>query len=156
MRPTCTFHTRAQTVRPAMSTEILSGRGRRAVAGGVAPAPRAMLAQRSARRGSAPHLAGHHRADGQGAEVVHAVLLVLPALLVELLGEVALVVEQADRHQGQVQPAGRLEMVAGQHAQAARVDGQAGGQAVLHAEVGDAQVATGPDGAAGTSPARAM
>ena len=78
MRPTCTLQTWAHTVRPAMSTETL-----RARRGG--PRRRRRGRRPTTRDAAGASLAGHHRPDGQRAEVVHAVFLVLPALVVELL-----------------------------------------------------------------------
>ena len=50
------------------------------------------------------------------------VLLLLPAVAVQVLLEVALVVEQPDGHQGNPQAAGALDVVAREHAQTAGVD----------------------------------
>ena len=75
--------------------------------------------------------------DGQVVEVVVDEQLLLPAVVVEALAQVALLVEQADADERQAEVAGGLEVVAGQDAQAARVDRQALGQAVLGGEVGD-------------------
>ena len=59
------------------------------------------------------------------------VVLLLPAVGVQALVEVALVVEQPDADQRHAQVRGALEVVAGQDAQAARVDGHATRQAEL-------------------------
>jgi hypothetical protein len=56
---------------------------------------------------------------------------------VEHLAEVAFVVEQADGDDRHAEVAGRLQVIAGQHAEAAGVDRQHLGDAELHAEVGD-------------------
>ncbi len=91
---------------------------------------------------------------GRVPEVLHSVLLALPAVVVQLLNEIATVVEQADRHQGDVQPAGRLEMVPGEDAQAARIDGKTRGKSILHAEVSPRRWRRAQGGVSGTSPVR--
>ena len=84
------------------------------------------------------------RRDGQLYRIVVGIERVLPALAVEHLAKVALLVEQADAHDGHAEVAGRLEVVAGQDAQAARVDGQAFVKTELGTEIGD-QVVFGAD-----------
>ncbi len=70
-------------------------------------------------------------------------MLVLPAVLVELLPEVAEVVEETDGDERNAEVAGRLEVVPREHAEAARVLGQRLGDTELGREVGDgAEVAT--------------
>ena len=64
-------------------------------------------------------------------------VLELPAVGVELLVEVALGVQQADADEGHAEVGRRLEMVAGQHAEAAGVLRQRLGEAELGGEVGD-------------------
>jgi hypothetical protein len=76
------------------------------------------------------------RLDRQQIGVGLDVALLLPALRVERLVEVALVVQDADADQRDAQVAGALEVVAGQHPQAAGVDRQALVQPELHREVG--------------------
>ena len=76
-----------------------------------------------------------HALDRQQLEVGVEIVLLLPAVGVERLAEVALGVQQADADQRDAQVAGALEVVAGQHAQAARVDRQALVQAELGREV---------------------
>ena len=97
-----------------------------------------------------PHL-GHERHAGQvdldpdavarrqrhDVGVEQRVALLLPAVGVEALAEVAVAVEQADADERDAQVAGRLEVVAGEHAQAARVLGDGLGDAELGREVGD-------------------
>ena len=68
--------------------------------------------------------------------VEQQVALLLPAVGVEALAEVAVAVEQAHAHQRHAQVARRLEVVAGQDAQAARVLGDGLGDAELGREVG--------------------
>ena len=69
---------------------------------------------------------------------VHRVALLLPAVARQRLPEVAGAVEQADADDRHAEVAGRLEVVAGEDAQAAGVLRQRGGDAVLGREVGDA------------------
>ena len=68
--------------------------------------------------------------------VEQRVALLLPAVGVEALAEVAVPVEQAHTDQRHAQVARRLEVVAGQHAQAAGVLGDGLGDAELGREVG--------------------
>ena len=63
--------------------------------------------------------------------------LLLPAVGVELLVEVALGVQQPDADQRHAEVGGRLEVVAGEHAEAAGVLRQGLGDAELRREVGD-------------------
>ena len=90
------------------------------------------------------HLDVHRRAggvpeqlQGQAVRVVGRVPLGLPAVGGQRLGEVAVPVQQADPDQRHAQVAGRLQVVAGQDAQAAGVLRQRGGDAVLGREVRD-------------------
>ena len=76
--------------------------------------------------------------ERQVEEVVLGVALLLPAVHGEVLAEVALAVHQADADERQAEVAGALQVVAGQHAEAAGVDRHALVQAELGAEVGDA------------------
>ncbi len=81
------------------------------------------------------------RAEGrlhrQVGEVILRVLLLLPTVDVEILPEVALLIQQAHGGHGDAEVAGALEVVAGKHGEAARVDRQAFGDAKLQAEVAD-------------------
>ena len=77
-----------------------------------------------------------HALDRQELEVGVEVELLLPAVGVERLAEIALGVEQADADQRNAQVAGAFQVVAGQHTQAARVDRQALVQPELGREVG--------------------
>ena len=70
-----------------------------------------------------------------GVEV--GVALLLPAVGVERLAEVAVPVEEADADERHAEVAGRLEVVAGEHAEAAGVLGERLGDAELGREVGD-------------------
>ena len=76
------------------------------------------------------------RLHGQVLDLGVEILLLLVAVRVQVLLEIALVVEQADGHQRHAQPAGTLDMVAGEHAQAAGVDGHRFVDAELEREVG--------------------
>ena len=79
-------------------------------------------------------------ADERGREVLRVrvdPVLVLPAARVDALAEVALAVHQADGDQRHREVGGLLEDVAGQRAEAARVDRQRAVDAELRAEVGD-------------------
>jgi len=61
---------------------------------------------------------------------------VLLAVAVDGLGEIPLPVEQADADEGQAEVGCGLAVIAGENAQAARVDGETLVQAVFGAEVG--------------------
>ncbi len=75
--------------------------------------------------------------DRLGGQVDVVILLVLPAVWAEHLGEVSLGVEQADAHERQAKVAGGLEVVAGEHAEAAGVARQALRERELEGKVGD-------------------
>ena len=90
----------------------------------------------------------------QPVGVEHRVVLLLPAVAVQALAEVAGLVEQADAHDRHADVGGRLEVVAGEDAQAAGVLRQRRGDAELGAEVGDrrrARPRPAPGPTAGTS-----
>ena len=74
--------------------------------------------------------------DGRGVEPRKELLLAAPE--VELLREVAVVVEEPDPGEGQADVVGGLEVVAGEHAETAAVLGEPGGHAELGGEVGHA------------------
>ena len=82
-------------------------------------------------------VASDGRLHRQLVDVGVEVLFVLPAVVVEALAEVALVVEQADADERDAQVAGALDVVAGEHAEAAGVDRQRLVQAELGREIGD-------------------
>ena len=86
-----------------------------------------------------------HRLNGQRVEIVIGIAFLLPAVGIQILPEVALLIEQADADQREVQIAGGFQMIAGEDAQAAGIDGQALGEAVLGGEIGD-QLAVGGRG----------
>ncbi len=76
-----------------------------------------------------------HRLDRQVARVVVLVLGVLHAVAVDHLREIALAIQQADADEVQPLVAGRLAVIAGEHAKAAGVDREAVVEAVLGAEI---------------------
>ncbi len=110
-RPTCTRHSCAKTTPCGYCTRMMS-------------------------RLPVPSSTGR---TGQALPVVDGVALALPAVVVERLAEVPLGVREADADERQAEVARGLQVVAGEDAEAARVDGQALVQAVLHGEVGDAR-----------------
>ncbi len=75
--------------------------------------------------------------ERQAGQVVVGVVVLLVAVRVDRLAEVALAVEQPDTEERQGHVAGRLHVIAGQDPEAARVDPQRLVDAVLGAEVGD-------------------
>ena len=79
-------------------------------------------------------------AERQPAQVVVGVVVLLVAVGVDRLAEVALAVEEPDADERQGHVAGRLHVVAGEDAEAARVDAERFVEAVLGAEVGDRAV----------------
>ena len=102
------------SARQTCATQRLAGRGRPATRTPVAPASSAMACgSRSGKRSCCQPSA------------------------VELLAEVAVAVEEADADERHAEVAGRLEVVAGQHAEAARVLRERLGDAELGGEVGD-------------------
>ena len=74
--------------------------------------------------------------DRQLVDVGVDVFFLLPAVLVEALPEVALLVKQAHADQRDAEVGRALDVVAGQDAQAAGIDGQRLVQAELGGEVG--------------------
>ena len=83
--------------------------------------------------------------QGHGVRVEDRIALLLPAVGVEVLAEVAEPVHEPDTGQGDAQAAGRLQVVAGEDAEAAGVLGQGLGDPELRGEVGHAaQRARGP------------
>ena len=77
--------------------------------------------------------------QGKGLKIVVFVRLLLPSRGVEVLTKVPLLVEQADAHQRHTQIAGRLQMIAGQHAEPARKYVQALRQSEFGGEVSHQQ-----------------
>ena len=74
--------------------------------------------------------------EGHGVRVEGGELLLLPAVEAEPLAEVAVAVEEADADEGHAEVGGRLQVVAGQDAEAAGVLGDGLGDAELGREVG--------------------
>ena len=89
---------------------------------------------------SGPPVESWTRAERQPAQVVVGVVVLLVAVGVDRLAEVALAIEQPDADERQGHVAGRLHVVAGEDAEAARVDAERLVEAVLGAEVGDRAV----------------
>ena len=79
-------------------------------------------------------------AERQAREVVVGVVVLLVAVGIDRLAEVALAIQQPDADRGEGHVARGLHVVAGEHAQAARVDAERFVEAVLRAEVGDRPV----------------
>ncbi len=80
-----------------------------------------------------------HEAGGLGVDPL--VDLGLPSLVAQPLHEVPAAVEETDADERHAEIRRRLQVVAGQHAEPARVDRQARVDSELHAEVGDEQLA---------------
>ena len=81
-----------------------------------------------------------HELERQAARVVARVALDLPVALVEPLPEVAAAVEEADADERDAELRRRLEVVAGEDAEPAGVDGEALVEPELGREVGDEEV----------------
>ena len=86
-----------------------------------------------------------HGVERQRVEIVHRIAFLLPSVGIQKLAEVALLIEQPEPISGIILVAGRLQMVAGENAEAARIDRQALGEAVFRGEIGD-QLAVGRRG----------
>ncbi len=84
-----------------------------------------------------------HQLDRHVERIVLGVGLLLPAVEVQVLAEVALLIHQADADDRDAEVRGALEMIAREDAQAARVDRQALVQTELGAEVGDGRLRIG-------------
>ena len=80
---------------------------------------------------------GLHRQHGQAGEVVVGVDVLLEAVRVHRLAEVAGAVEQAHPHEGHAEVARGLAVIAGQDPEAAGVDAERLVDPELHREVGD-------------------
>ena len=89
--------------------------------------------------------------DRQAGEVEVGVGVLLVAVGVDRLAEVALAVHEPDADERQGHVAGRLHVVAGEDAEPARVDAEALVEAVLGAEVGDRALRARRRGGGGTS-----
>jgi hypothetical protein len=86
---------------------------------------------------------GLHRLHRQPREVVVGIRVLLEAVGVNRLAEVAGAIEQPHAHERHAEVARRLAVVARQHAQAARVDAERLVDPELHREVGDRAVQLG-------------
>ena len=75
--------------------------------------------------------------EGKRIEIVDRVAFLLPAVGIEQLTEVALLVQQAQADQRIVLVARRFQMIAGKNAQAAGIDRQALRETILCREIGD-------------------
>ena len=73
----------------------------------------------------------------QPRQVVVGVVVLLVAVRIDRLAEIALPIEQSDTQKGQGHVAGRLHVVAGEHTKAAGVDAERLVDPVLGAEIGD-------------------
>ena len=93
-----------------------------------------------------------HELQRQAARIVAWVALDLPVLLVELLPEVPAAVEEADPDEWDAELRRRLEVVAGEDAEPAGVDGEALVEPELRGEVGDEEIG----GAAPAAPPRVL
>src|SRR5262249_45934553 len=82
------------------------------------------------------------RFERQIVEIVFRIAFLLPAVLVEVLAEVAKPVHEANAHEGEAQVACRLQMVAGQDAEAARVDRDTVVNAEFSGEIRNAAIAS--------------
>ena len=81
-----------------------------------------------------------HERRRDGMEVVVFVGFLLPACGIQVLAEVALLIEQADADQGHAQIAGGFQVVSGKDAEAAGEYGDAFGQAEFRGEIGDDRI----------------
>ena len=122
------------------SATSFSGRSASSSSSGTRPtstrqicATRSRSPERDGDRDGLAVLAGDERA-GHAVGVRVDPVLVLPAGGVDALAEVAVAVHQADGDERQRPVGGLLEDVAGEHAEAARVDGQRPVDGVLRAE----------------------
>jgi hypothetical protein len=69
--------------------------------------------------------------------------VLLVAVRIDRLAEVAVLVEQADANERQCHVAGRLDMIAGEHSQTTGVDAERFVKAIFGAEVGDGAIQRG-------------
>jgi len=89
------------------------------------------------RHGQLAALSIEHAADRQPMEVVIRVAVLLVAVGVDRLAEIAVAIEEADSDQRQRHVAGGLHVIAREDAEAAGVDAERFVEAVFGAEVGD-------------------
>ena len=78
------------------------------------------------------------RPDRQRAGIVVRIGLLLPAPGIDDLPEISFLEQEADADRRHPEIAGGLQIVAGQHSEAAGVKRQRGAEPELHAEIGDA------------------
>ena len=78
--------------------------------------------------------------DGHVVPVVLRVGLLLEAVEIQVLLEIALAIEKPHAHQGEPEVRGDLQVITGEHPQAARVHGQRHVKTVFHGEIGDGPV----------------
>ena len=100
------------------------------------------------------HGSHRHELERQPARVGQRVVLDLAIVLVEPLLEVAAAVEEADPDERDAELRRGLEIVAGENAEPAGVDGEALVEPELRGEVGDEEVGRAAAGSATTSPRR--
>ena len=100
-----------------------------------APTSSAPSARATGIRTGAPAVS-RSRVSGRPLGVAGRVALGLPALGRQLMGEIAVPVQQADADERDAQVAGRLQVIAGQDAQPAGVLRQRRGDPVLRGEIG--------------------
>ena len=93
------------------------------------------------------------RLDGHRHRIVVGIGLVLPAVPIDRLPKVALLIQDPDPHRGQPEVARRLEEVAGEDPEAAGIERDGLAETELHAEIGD-QVSVEARGAARAPGAR--
>src|SRR5205085_8551579 len=67
----------------------------------------------------------------QSVKIVNRIPLLLPAVRIEKLPEISLLVQKADPDQREILVARRLQMVAGEDSEAARIDRQAFGKTIF-------------------------
>ena len=91
-----------------------------------------------------PAVARCHAGQRQALRVVVGVSVLLVAVRVDRLAEIAVAVEQANAHERDRHVRSGLQMVAGEHAQAARIDAERLVEAVFSTEVGDGMFELAP------------
>lgn len=87
-------------------------------------------------------LSVENRTNRQGVEIVVAGSFLLPAVGAEMLAEIALLVKESHARQGQVEVAGRLQVVARKYAETPGIDRQTVADGELGGKIGDAHVAS--------------
>ncbi len=87
--------------------------------------------------GALGSVAIERRLHGQGIEVVFEIAFLLPAIGIQVLAEVTELIEQGDADEREIEIAGGLHVIAGEDAEAARVNGQAFGESIFGRKIGD-------------------